>query len=280
MKISYRLLFTRLIACLLFSLSISCKKKYGPIIEIPELKLKNGQTVRTILETVTEKGTMTIVGSDQAGIGELFVQRVRIFEKTKTKTGYRYDIQQNDSVANLHWKEKETPSETKSNLIGRPVDSVKEENGWKLHLVEGNPTVGQREEIDAFEAYANRNWLPTTPIKVGDSWSFKPHFISHIIHKDLANAKTSGIMTLKAIEGDKAAISVSIVGGGQTSDGNGTISKAQIDLKGTVIYSLETGLEVGLKMEGTVTSGIQLPNGEIKAVKLPMLINDRKKILD
>ncbi len=280
MRIAYQSLFTSLVTCVLFGLSISCKKTYGPIVEIPELKLKEGQTVRTIMETVTEKGTMTIVGSDQAGIGELFMQRVRIFEQTKTKTGIRYDIQQNDSAANLRWKNQDTPSETKSELIGRPVDAVKEKGHWKLHLAEGSPSPTQQEEIDAFEAYANRGWLPLKPIKVGDSWAFDPKFISHIIHQDLANADATGVMTLKAIEEDKAAISIKIVGGGSSVDDKGSVSKAQVDLLGTVIYSLETGLEIGLNMKGYVTSGIQHSNGEIKAVKLPITITDRKKILD
>jgi len=279
MKIAYHSFFVVLLACVSIVLSTSCKKKYGPIIEIPKLKLKEGQTVRTIMESVTEKGTIAILGSDQAGTGELFFQRVRRFEKTKTKEGFRYSILQNDSATNMRWKNKDSPSETKSELIGRPIDAVKKEDGWKLQLAEGNASPEQQDEIDNFEAYANRDWLPLKPIKVGDSWSFNPKFITRIINKDLEASETTGIMTLVAIKDSNAAVSVKIIGGGQSVDEKGAIKKADVNLVGTVVYSLETGLEVGLDMKGYITSGIQNTNGEIKAVKLPVVIKDRKIIL-
>lgn len=269
-------------SCLAVALSTSCKKAHDPNarIEIPELKLKKGQTVRTIMETLSEGGTMKILGSEQAGNGEMFIQRVRIFEMTKNKQGFLYKIQKNDSVASLMWKKQDIPSETKSTLIGRPVTAVKKDDQWILQLAEGNASPEQLEEIETFEAHANRGWRPKEPVKIGDSWTFEPKLISHIIHKDLENAEAVGTLTLLAVENGNAAISVKIKGGGTQVDEKGSISKADVDLTGSVIYSLETGLEIALDMKGYVTSGVQHTNGEIKAVRLPLLIKDRKKILD
>ena len=55
---------------------------------------------------------------------------------------------------------------------------------------------------------------------------------------------------------------------------------ASINLTGMVVFSLETGLDIGLDLKGNVTSGVQYTNGEIKAVLLPIVIKIRKKILD
>lgn len=267
---------------LTLTLLSSCKKNSDPnaAIEIPELKLKNGQTMRTIMETVTEKGTIQILNSEQAGSGEMFIQRVRIFEISKTKKGLLYKIQKNDSVASLLWKKEDIPSETKSTLVGRPITALKQNDQWILQLAEGNASPEQAEEIKAFEAYANRDWLPQKPVKIGESWTFEPNFISHVIHKDLKNADTVGTLTLLAVEDGNALISVKIKGGGSDVDEKGSISKAEVDLTGSVLYSLETGLEIALDLKGYVTSGVQHSNGEIKAVRLPMVIKDRKKILD
>ncbi len=268
--------------CLTVTLSTSCKKATNPnaSIEIPELKLKNGQTIRTIIETLSEGGTMQILGSAQAGNGEMFIQRVRVFDMTKNKDHFVYDIQKNDSVASLMWKKQDIPSETKSTLIGRPITAVKKDGQWVLQLTEGNASPKQMEEIKTFEAHANRGWHPRGPVKIGDSWTFEPKFISHIIHKDLENVEAIGTLTLLAVEDGNAAISVKIKGGGTQVDEKGSISKADIDLTGSAIYSLETGLEIALDMKGHVTSGVQHTNGEIKAVRLPLVIKDRKKILD
>ncbi len=275
-----RVLTGFIFACLTITLSSSCKKKYGPIIEIPELKLKEGQTVRTIMETVTENGTMKIIGGKQNGTGNMFVQRVRIFEITRTANGYRYDIQQNDSAANLQWQGQEYPTETHTTLLGRPVVATQSDDGWDLELAEGNSSPEQEAEIEAIEAYANRDWLPGHPIKVGDTWPCKPGFIQHFVQTDLVSTDASGTLTLIAIEEGNAAVSVNIQGGGQQVDDKGTITKASINLTGTVVFSIDTGLDIGLDLKGNVTSGIQYANGEIKAVLLPVVIKVRKKILD
>lgn len=279
MRFSYHTVYAGLLTCFVMVLTSSCKKKYGPIIEIPELKLKEGQTVRTIMESVSEEGTIAILGSDQAGTGELFVQRVRRFEKTKTPDGFRYNILQNDSATNLRWKNQDSPSETKSELIGRPIVAEKKEKEWEMKLAEGNANPEQQEEIDTFKAYANRKWLPSKPVKIGDSWSFEPKFITRIIHKDLEGSNTTGVMTLAAIKDGNAAVTIKILGGGKSVDAKGSIKKADVKLTGTVVYSLETGLELGLDIKGHITSGVQHTNGEIKAVKLPVVIKDRKKII-
>ena len=269
-----------ILSCLTISLSSSCKRGSASTIEIPELQIKEGQTVRTIMETVTENGTMRIVGGEQNGTGEMFVQRVRIFEKTRTANGYRYDIQKNDSTANFQWKNQEYPSETHTTLIGRPIVAKRGDEGWELELVEGNPSPEQEAEIEAFEAYANRDWLPGHPVKVGDSWPCKPGFIRHFVQSDLVQTDASGTLTLLTIEKGNAVISVNIQGKGEQADDKGTISKANINLIGTAVLHIETGLDLGLDLKGTVSSGVQQPNGEIKAVLLPVVIKVRKKILE
>lgn len=237
--------------------------------------------MRTIMETLTENGTVKIVGGKQNGNGEMFIQRVRIFEKTRTKDGYKFDIQQNDSSASFRWGDQEHPSETHSALIGRPVIAKRGEDGWQLSLAEGNASPEQESEIEAFEAYANRDWLPGHPVKIGDSWPCKPGFIRHFINSDTTHTDASGTLTLLAIKDGNAAVSVHIEGSGtQVDEKKGTISKAGIDLRGTVVFSIKSGLDSGLDLKGKVTSGVQYSNGEIKAVLLPVVIKVRKKILD
>jgi hypothetical protein len=281
MKIACHPFIGALACCLPISLSPSCKKADPTIVEIHELQLKEGQTVRTIMETLTENGTVKIVGGKQNGTGEMFIQRVRIFEKTRTKDGYKYDIQQNDSAASFRWGDQEHPSETHSALIGRPVTAKHGEDGWQLTLAEGNASPEQESEIEAFEAYANRDWLPGHPVEVGDSWPCKAGFIHHFINSDTTHTDASGTLTLLAIKDGNAAVSIHIEGKGtQVDEKKGTISKAGLDLRGTVVFSIKTGLDSVLDLKGKVTSGVQYSNGEIKAVLLPVEIKVRKKILD
>ncbi len=270
-----------LLCCFAITLSPGCKKGDPSIVGIPELQLKEGQTVRTIMETLTENGTVTIVGGDEDGNGEMFIQRVRIFEKTRTKDGYKFDIQQNESSASFRWGDQEHPSKTHSTLIGRPVVAEHSGGAWRLTLAEGNASAEQKREIEAFEAYANRDWLPGHPVEVGDSWPCKPGFIRHFVNSDLINTDAGGTLTLLAIKDGNAAVSVHIEGEGrQVDETKGTISKASIDLRGTVVFSTKTGLDRGLDLKGKVTSGVQYSNGEVKAVLLPVVVKVRKKILD
>ncbi len=280
MKFVLSPLFTSL-ALATLALACSCKKNRDPndAIELPELKLKKGQTVRTIMETVTEEGTIKIVGGKENGSGKMFVQRVRIFEKTRTEDGFRYNIQKNDSIASFEWKGQETPSETHTALTGRPVLSTRADDGWKMALAEGNASPEQIAEIKVFEAYANRQWLPGHPVKIGDSWPCQPGFIKHFIQSDLVKTNTGGTLTLLSIEDDNAVVSVNIHGSGEHSE-KGTLSKASIHLTGTAVFSIQTGLDLGLDLKGSVTSGVQHANGEIKAVLLPITLKVRKKILE
>lgn len=281
MKIARHPVVGVLACCLPISLSPSCKKADPSIVEIPALQLKEGQTVRTIMETITENGTVKVVGGKQDGNGEMFIQRVRIFEQTRSKDGYKYDIQQNDSSASFRWGGQEHPSETHSALIGRPVTAKRGDEGWELTLAEGNASPEQESEIEAFEAYANRDWLPGRPVAVGDSWPCEPGFIRHFVNSDLINTDAGGTLTLLAIKDGNAAVSVHIEGNGtQVDEKKGTISKAGIDLRGTVVFSAKTGLDSALDLKGKVTSGVQYSSGEIKAVLLPVVVKVRKKILD
>ncbi|MFK5924203.1 MAG: hypothetical protein QM496_18655 [Verrucomicrobiota bacterium] len=269
------------LALVTLTLACSCKKSRDPgdAIELPELKLKKGQTVRAIMETVTENGTIKIVGGKENGSGTMFVQRVRVFEKTRTRDGFRYNIQKNDSNASFEWKGQETPSETHTTLTGRPVLATRGDDGWKMTLAEGHASPAQIAEIKAFEAYANRQWLPGHPVKIGDSWPCQPGFIKHFIQSDLIKTSTGGTLTLLSIEGDNAIVSVNIHGSGEHNDQK-TLSKASINLTGTAVFSIQTGLDLGLDLKGSVTSGVQHANGEIKAVLLPVTLKVRKKILE
>ncbi|MCF6313856.1 MAG: hypothetical protein L3J39_15530, partial [Verrucomicrobiales bacterium] len=185
-----------------------------------------------------------------------------------------------DSVASFTWQGKDIPSETHTTLTGRPVIAEKEGDRWKLKLAEGNASPEQQQEIEVFEAYANRQWLPDHPIKIGDSWPCKPGFIQHFVQTDLVTAQASGTLTLLNIEDDNAVISVNIQGGGQSADNKGSISKASINLIGTAVFSISTGLDLGLDLKGTVTSGVQHSNGEVKAVMLPVVVKVRKKLME
>lgn len=257
--------------------------QFGPVVPKPGESIRmlshsetpGGTTERT-LEGRTTRGTLSIIrdrdllwtfrplGADGTRRGMVKVNLLT----TVTKTGFGG---------------KEDSTSDPSPLTGKLFAMSKAPSGdWKFELDGSVPLTRVRDEIEELTHYLKRDWYPTKPVKLGDSWEFDPAWVKAIIQRDLKNAKTIGTMRLRQVrrtqERQVAVIDVNIRSTGGDFKADGTESAASIELAGEMSVNLDTMLDETLELKGKLESSTGTATASTKAV-LPINLRVTKSFV-
>ncbi|MBK1792371.1 hypothetical protein [Persicirhabdus sediminis] len=252
-------------------------------------KLAKGQVVQITSEFSAPTGTITTSsnGSEKQGTMTLLhswtMHREVLETSGSQETKLRYYIP-SDIVTSTLTIDGETHTDTtEAALSGMEIFGDRNlSGGWDFSLDAKMPSPEQQQEILEISDYENRDWLPNTPVKIGDSWKFSPKYIQRVVEKDLHNATSSGTMTLLEVSekaGKKTAtLRCDIISDGFENDQNGFSAGARFRCTGTIQIDLDTMIETKTFLDGTLVTGAQ-ENGQRSVVTLPLTIRTDKKII-
>ena len=138
------------------------------------------------------------------------------------------------------------------------------------------------QQISELEAYENRRWFLSQPVRIGQSWLINPAFIRHLTERDLGESEVKAAMTFKSIETiddePSAVLTFKIETLGKNIDANQELkSAARISLNGVIYLSLKTMLDKKSRMLGTLTT-MANEDGRSTVVRLPVDMTVEKSI--
>ena len=258
------------------------------VIEFREPKVETGSTIRTVSSLIAARGDVTVARNGVSQSGTLSVERGRVVDRkvldadeqgasTEIEIRVRSDVA--ESV--LKWDGEEVKNRVESSLIGEAIVARKGPSGWSLGAQDGDGDEKRSEELAALSAIKNRSWLPDNAVRPGDSWSFTPTLINHVVERDVKAVAGAGRATLRRVfekEGVRMAeVQVDVRSSGTLRLGLEGASYFTIAAQGIVLVSLETYLDQDWRLEGSMTSGLS-SNDQIKNAVIPMEITIRKEI--
>jgi hypothetical protein len=223
-----------------------------------------GGKVRIETSTSTRDGKVIFMKDGVRREGKIELRRTRTMERQVKVAGetrtVSYRILSDSLVTTRLLDGQPTREITRSPLIGKTISGTAADDGpTRLTTRQQAANDEVRRQIAEVEAFENRNWLPSRPVKVGDSWPIDAAFVRHLLLRDLRDASIESSMTFKEvreIDGVETAIftaaiqSVAVSGGDDTPAG----ASASINLTGLLHVSLDTMLDTRLVLEGTLTS--------------------------
>lgn len=247
---------------------------FGPVRGQP------GESVRLVSHSETTGGTIerTIDGTTRKGTLAITRDRELVWTfRAPTADGTRRGmvrVPQLTTTTRSLIAGKEEKSTDRSPLVGRMFAMSKSPTGdWQFELDGSVPYTRAQTEIEELTVYLKRDWFPSKPLNVGDSWEFDPAWVKMVIEKNLSKAQTIGTMRLRQVRHSEhrqiAVIDVSIRSTGGDFQADGSQSGAAIELTGQVTVNLETMLDEVLDLKGTLTTMTRKP-GESSKAKLPI----------
>ena len=248
--------------------------QFGPLVSRP------GESVRMVSHSETPGGTTERTLDGRTTRGTLSITRDRDLVWTFRPLGAdgtrrgMVKVNQLTTATKTGFGGKEDTVNDPSPLTGKLFSMTKAPAGdWKFELDGSVPLSRVRDEIEEMTHYLKREWYPTKPVKLGDSWEFDPQWVKTIIQRDLKNAKTIGTMRLKQVRRSQdrqvAVIEVNIRSTGGDFKADGTESAAAIDLAGEMSVNLTTMLDETLELKGKLVSSTGTATSSTK-VTLPV----------
>jgi hypothetical protein len=256
---------------------------FGPVRSQP------GESIRMLSHSDTTGGTITRTANGRASNGITATTRDRDLVWTfrpqaddGTKRGM-VKINTMTGSTKTVFNGKEEATTDPSPLNGKMFSMSKSPTGdWKFELDGSLPLDRIRQEIDELTVYLKREWYPTTPVKLGDSWEFDPAWVKMLLLRDLRQAQTIGTMNLRqirrTIDSQFAVIDVNIRSTGGDFHSDGTETTVSIELAGQVTVNLTTMLDEVLDLKGTIVSSSATATASTK-VTLPLALKVTKSFV-
>lgn len=225
--------------------------------------------------TGTKGGSVTRSGATASVSQTVDITRTRIVERTlkPNTTGGEVTCRflQDRIMTAVDGKSDTNPGP----LNGKVATGLRDSAGkWTFTLAEKTATGAAVQQLEELAGFENRKWLPGRKVAVGETWNFTPWFIRSSLQRDIANPQVVGIMKLrelgKAADGSRqATIDCVINGGGETEAPDGSIAKAEGDLKGVLIVNLDQPARMRMDLVGKLETGSEKKTGTTSA-SLPL----------
>lgn len=247
-------------AALLATASGQAAKSY--LLKAHEPKPGQALVIKSLADSTG--GQMTITRGSAKESGSMAVKRARSYDRRLVGTGpqaqleYRVLSDQVTTTAELGG-EKDTNTASGA-LVGQTVLGIRDDmRRWRLFLKGATADSRQAVEIAELEAYENRRWFLTNPVKVGQTWPIEAVFLRHLTERDLGRATVEASMTFKAVEmidnEETAVLTFKVeTQGTKAVAAADAAAGAQVSVTGTIHLALDTMLDKKLTMKGTLAT--------------------------
>ena len=246
-----------------------------------------GEVIQHQSVSDSQNGTITVDVGSKKKSGRISIKRSRTLERRMLGSGAKAKLQYR-TLAELttttteYGKTKDTNSKS-GILLGKTVSGFRDNTKlWRLFLESGSAGAELTQQISELEAYENRRWFLSQPVRIGQSWPINPAFIRHLTERDLGESEVKAAMTFKSIETiddePSAVLTFKIETLGKNIDANQELkSAARISLNGVIYLSLKTMLDKKSRMLGTLTT-MANEDGRTTVVSLPVDMTVEKSI--
>lgn len=248
---------------------------------------KPGQTVVTRANSKSTNGTITLMKGTALQKGTVSVKRQRIYERRMIGDGptakLTYAVLFDELQKSTKLGSKMDAQTVGGSLVGKTIDGLRDDmSSWRLFFRGKTANDQQVADLLELEAYENRRWFQSLPVRVGETWFFEASFIRNFIERDMGKALVEAKMTFKSVEvidGEETAV-LGFTIKSQASKGESQgfqSSSVMADLSGILHVSLATMLDKRLMMTGTLTTTVR-QSGMSSVIKSPITYLVTKKV--